>query len=226
MFQEHMGDKEGFLIVRIVINWITWDIEERCLLQSSLSQPEEVAFQQTLWHPWGLDNGYSLDCKNDINLRKMTSAAKMKTKAMRETWSRGHEEPCRGTSRHQGRWARWAQSSGRRRPPRSRTWGQWWSSKSSWLWRSGSDNDQPFPVHHDVSLEILHRNCEVVSGLVVNNIPESKHACKCMSVKNDNFDFSVCFFLVIVEVSLPDDSAELDVFLNVLLVPAAFQVVK
>ena len=37
---------------------------------------------------------------------------------------------------------------------------------------------------------------------------------------------SVRFFLASVEVSLPDDSAELDVFLNVLLVPAAFQVVK
>ena len=37
---------------------------------------------------------------------------------------------------------------------------------------------------------------------------------------------SVCFFLVTFEVSLPDHSAELDIFLNVLLVPAAFQVVE
>ena len=36
----------------------------------------------------------------------------------------------------------------------------------------------------------------------------------------------VCFFLATIEVSLPDHSAELDIFLNVLLVPAAFQVVK
>ena len=49
-----------------------------------------------------------------------------------------------------------------------------------------------------------------------------------MSVKNTKqlISDNICFFVVTVEVSPPDDSAELDIFLNVLLVPAAFQVVE
>ena len=67
----------------------------------------------------------------------------------------------------------------------------------------------PLPIHHNVPLQIFHRDSEVVGGLVIHNVPEHK------------WHWIIWSFW-----KPPDNGAELDIFLDVFLIPTTFQVVK
>ena len=68
----------------------------------------------------------------------------------------------------------------------------------------------PLPIHHNVPLQIFHRDGEIVGGLVIHNVPEHTSDIELF----DDIERP------------PDNGAELDIFLDVFLIPTTFQVVK